>query len=207
MKFSIQRKHIRAMLHLAAKKDIRYYLQGINVVIDNRGTYLQATDGHIMGRLMISEEIKSQNPKNVILPTESLLKVKGTKKQSEEWLHFTVEGMVIECIAGDSTMRFASVDARFPDCDRVLPLVLSSEDAAPSNFNPDLMVRFVDASEELFAKRQVPNLFQRGNSSAVVSFSIDNSFVGVIMPMRDQEPGKVPQWCYVPTVKNEEVTV
>ena len=25
MKFSIQRKHIRAMLHLAAKKDIRYF--------------------------------------------------------------------------------------------------------------------------------------------------------------------------------------
>lgn len=206
MKFSIQRKHIRAMLHLAAKKDIRYYLQGINVVIDNRGTYLQATDGHIMGRLMIDQSIKLQSPKNVILPTEALIKLKGTKKQGEEWLHFTVDGMVIECIAGDSTMRFASVDARFPDCDRVLPLVLSSEDIAPSNFNPDLLVRFVDASEELYGKRQIPNLFQRGNSSGVVSFSLDDSFVGVIMPMRDQESGKIPQWCYVPTVKTEEVT-
>ena len=82
MKFSIQRKSIRAMLHLAAKKDIRYYLQGVNVVRDNRGTYLEATDGHVLGRLLI-DGIKSDTKLNVVLPTDALTKLKGTKKQGE----------------------------------------------------------------------------------------------------------------------------
>jgi DNA polymerase III sliding clamp (beta) subunit (PCNA family) len=76
MKFSIKRKDIRAMLHLTAKKDLRYYLQGMNIVRDNRGTYIEATDGHIMGRLLI-DGIKSDTKQSVILPSEALQKLKG----------------------------------------------------------------------------------------------------------------------------------
>ena len=102
MKFSIKRKDIRAMLHLAAKKDIRYYLQGINVVRDNRGTYIEATDGHVLGRLLI-DGIRSDTKQNVVLPTDALLKLKGTKKQGDEWLSFSVEGLAVECIDSQST--------------------------------------------------------------------------------------------------------
>lgn len=205
MKFSIQRKSIRAMLHLAAKKDIRYYLQGVNVVRDNRGTYLEATDGHVLGRLLI-DGIKSDTKINVVLPTDALLKLKGTKKQGEEWLHFDVNGLSVECIDSQSTTRFSAHDARFPDTDRVIPLVFKPEDNAPGTFNPDLLVRFVDVSEELFGKRQIPAVLQRGTSSALVSFPLDDSFVGVIMPMGKDHPAKVPSWCYTPSNKPVETT-
>ena len=205
MKFSIQRKSIRAMLHLAAKKDLRYYLQGINVVRDNRGTYLEATDGHLMGRLLI-DGIRSDTKQNVILPTEALSKLKGTKKQSDEWLHFEVNGLSVECIDSQSTTRFSACDARFPDTDRVLPLVFKSEDNAPGHYNIDLLSRFVDVSEELYGKRQAPFILQRGNNSAIVSFHLSDDFVGVVMPMRQDSPAKVPQWCYIPSVKPVEAT-
>jgi|688.fasta_scaffold677463_1 DNA polymerase-3 subunit beta len=205
MKFSIQRKFIRAMLHLAAKKDIRYYLQGIHVVRDNRGTYLEATDGHLAGRLLI-DGIKSDTKISVILPTEALSKLKGTKKQSDEWLHFEVNGLSVECIDSQSTTRFSACDGRFPDIDRVLPLVLCSTDVSPGHYNIDLLSRFVDVSEELFGKRQTPSIFQRGNSSAVVSFALDEDFVGVVMPMRQDSPAKVPAWCYIPSTKPVETT-
>ena len=206
MKFSIQRKSIRAMLHLAAKKDIRYYLQGINVVRDNRGTYIEATDGHILGRLLV-DGIRSDAKQNVVLPTEALLKLKGTKKQSDEWLHFEVNGLSVECIQGDSTIRFSAHDARFPDTDRVIPLVFKSEDEKPACFNPDLLIRFVDLSEELYGKRQIPNVLQRGSQSSIVSFpQMDDAFIGVIMPTREFSPAKVPEWCYLPSVKPVEAT-
>ena len=80
MKFSIKRKDIRAMLHLAAKKDLRYYLQGINVVRDNRGTYIEATDGHVLGRLLI-DGIRSDTKQNVVLPTEALSKLRALKSK------------------------------------------------------------------------------------------------------------------------------
>lgn len=204
MKFSIQRKSIRAMLHLAAKKDIRYYLQGVNVVRDNRGTYLEATDGHVLGRLLI-DGIKSDTKLNVVLPTDALTKLKGTKKQGEEWLHFDVNGLSVECIDSQSTTRFSAHDARFPDADRVIPLVFKDEDVKPATFNPDLLVRFVDVSEDLYGKRQIPHVLQRGTQSAIVSFpKFDDSFIGVIMPMREDGTARVPQWCYTPSVKPVE---
>jgi DNA polymerase-3 subunit beta len=205
MKFSIQRKSIRAMLHLAAKKDLRYYLQGINVVRDNRGTYIEATDGHVLGRLLI-DGIRSDEKQSVILPTDALLKLKGTKKQGADFLHFDVNGFSVECIQGDSTIKFSAHDARFPDTDRVIPLVFKSEDEKQSTYNPDLLVRFVDVSEELFGKRQIPAVLQRGNSSGIVSFSLDDSFIGVIMPTREGI-AKVPAWCYLPTTKPIETPV
>jgi DNA polymerase-3 subunit beta len=206
MKFSIQRKSIRAMLHLAAKKDIRYYLQGVNVVRDNRGTYLEATDGHVLGRLLI-DGIKSDTKLNVVLPTDALLKLKGTKKQGEEWLHFDVNGLSVECIDSQSTTRFSAHDARFPDADRVIPIVFKDEDVKPATFNPDLLVRFVDVSEDLYGKRQIPHVLQRGTQSAIVSFpKFDDSFIGVIMPMREDGTARVPSWCYTPSVKPVETT-
>ena len=203
MKFTIQRKHIRAMLHLAAKKDIRYYLQGVNVVRDNRGTYLEATDGHILGRLSI-DGIKADAKINVVLPTDQLIKLKGTKKTNDDWLHFSVDGLAVECICGESTMRFSAHDARFPDTDRVIPLVFKEEDIKPATFNPDLLSRFVDFSEEIYGKRQIPQLLQRGTNSIIVSFSLDDNFVGVMMPMRAECAAKVPDWCYLPSVKPVE---
>jgi DNA polymerase-3 subunit beta len=206
MKFSIQRKHIRAMLHLAAKKDIRYYLQGVNVVRDNRGTYLEATDGHVLGRLLI-DGIRSDTKQNVILPTEALAKLKGTKKQSDEWLHFDVNGLSVECIDSQSTTRFSASDARFPDTDRVIPLVFKSEDEKPASFNPDLLIRFVELSEELYGKRQIPNVLQQGTSCCIVDFNhMSTDFIGVMMPIRSHGNAKVPEWCYLPSVKPVEAT-
>jgi DNA polymerase III subunit beta len=196
MKFTIRRKDIRGMLHLAAKKDIRYYLQGINVVRDNRGTYIEATDGHILGRLFING-IQSDAPINVVLPTEHLIKLKGTKKQGDDFLHFSVEGHAVECISDNPTVRFQAHDARFPDTDRVIPMVFKDEDIKPATFNPDLLVRFVDFSEEIWGKRQIPSLIQRGDQSILVSFPLmDDHFVGVMMPCRDGGMAKVPDWCY-----------
>lgn len=204
MKFSIKRKDIRAMLHLAAKKDLRYYLQGINVVRDNRGTYIEATDGHVLGRLFLNSTC-SDTKQNVVLPTEALQKLKGTKKQSEEWLSFSVEGLAVECIDSQSTTRFSAHDARFPDTDRVIPMVINPDDIKPATFNPDLLVRFVDVSEEIYGKRQIPMVLQRGTQSALVSFpQMDDHFIGVIMPTKEYAQAKVPEWCFTPSTKPVE---
>lgn len=206
MKFSIKRKDIRAMLHLTAKKDLRYYLQGINVVCDFRGTYIEATNGQIMGRLFI-DGTKSDTKQSVILPSEALLKLKGTKKQSDDLLFFSVEGLAVECIDNESTTRFSACDAKFPDTDRIIPMDVKDEDIKPSTFNPDLVSRFVDVSEEIYGKRQIPQILQRGNQSALVGFpQMDDHFVGVLMPCREFGKPEVPLWCLLPSTKPVEAT-
>ena len=206
MKFSIKRKDIRAMLHLTAKKDLRYYLQGINIVRDNRGTYIEATNGHVMGRLFI-DGIRSDTKQSVILPSEALLKLKGTKKQSDDWLSFSVEGLAVECIDSESTTRFSACDAKFPDTDRIIPMDIKDDDIKPATYNPDLVSRFVDVSEELYGKRQIPQILQRGNNSALVGFpQMDDHFVGVLMPCREYGKPEVPEWCITPSTKPVQTT-
>ncbi len=55
MQFLMTKAQIKAMLVLAATKDIRYYLNGIHVSQDQRGTIIEATDGHVLGMLRIGE--------------------------------------------------------------------------------------------------------------------------------------------------------
>jgi hypothetical protein len=86
-------------------------------------------------------------------------------------------------------------------------MVFKDEDVKPSTFNPDLLVRFMDVSEELYGKRQIPMVLQRGSQSSIVSFpQMDDAFIGVIMPTREFAPAKVPEWCYLPSVKPVEST-
>ena len=86
-------------------------------------------------------------------------------------------------------------------------MVIKAEDIAPATFNPDLLVRFVDVSEEIYGKRQIPMVLQRGSQSSIVSFpQMDDAFIGVIMPTREFAPAKVPEWCYLPSVKPVKAT-
>ncbi len=42
MKFSVMRKELKALNRFSSTKDMRYYLCGIHVVQNNRGTYLES---------------------------------------------------------------------------------------------------------------------------------------------------------------------
>jgi len=110
MKFSIQRKQLKALSRFSAIKDVRYYLCGIHVVQNNRGTYLESTNGHILGRLLIDETpVNGEN--SVIIPNDALKTLFGTAKQGNETLHFTVDGIKITVIQPDnSTMQFSAFD-------------------------------------------------------------------------------------------------
>lgn len=83
MQFSIQRKQLKAMSRLAATSDIRYYLNGLHVVQDNRGTYIEATNGHMLGRLLV-DETPIANPCSVILPLDSVKTLAATGKKAEK---------------------------------------------------------------------------------------------------------------------------
>ena len=123
MQFSILRKQLKAMSRLAPKSDTRYYLNGLHVVQDNRGTYIESTNGHVLGRLLINETPVA-NPCSVILPLESVKTLAATGKKGMETICFSVDGVKITAINPQGeTMIFQAVKGKFPDCDRVVPTV------------------------------------------------------------------------------------
>jgi len=206
MKFSIQRKQLKALSRFSATKDIRYYLCGIHVVQNNRGTYLESTNGHILGRLLIDETpVDGEN--SVIIPNDALKTLFGTVKQANETLHFTVDGIKITVIQPDnSTMQFSALDGSFPHCDRVLPSKLDDADVKPSTYNPDYVMAFFDCASDLSGIKKPTgvsvSIMQRGTDSGIVALDCTELFVGIIMPMRDNclNPS-IPAWCKKPTVK------
>jgi len=208
MKFTLKRKELKALSRFASKQDIRFYLMGVCVTQDRRGTILEATNGHMLGRLRLNSE-PHETPKRVIISTADIDKfLKGTKKTAEDWLHFTVDGQQIEVITPESVIKLAGIDAQFPDTDRVTPKVLRDEDAKPANFNPEYLMAFMQAAEDLTGKKQTPRIFHQGKNPALVALPAVDEFVGVLMPMReDAYGGTLPQWFQAEAVKPEAVTV
>jgi DNA polymerase-3 subunit beta len=201
MKFTLKRKELKALARFASKQDIRFYLQGVCVTQDRRGTIIEATNGHMLGRLLVNVE-SHETPKRVIIKSSDIDKLKGTKKAADDWLHFTVDGMKIEVIANDGSMTLTALEGNFPDTDRVTPKVLKDEDAKPANFNPEYLLAFMQAAEDLTGKKQVPRVFHQGSNAALVALPAVDEFVGVIMPMReDAYGGTLPQWFQAEAVK------
>jgi DNA polymerase-3 subunit beta len=197
MKFTITRKHIRAALHFAAKKDIRYYLNAICITQNQRGTVVEATNGHVLGIIRTDSTPQAEN--RVIISREDCEKLKGTKKQGDEELHFTIEGARVACEIPSQglIMHFAVVDAKFPDTDRVVPQFDGGEQVA-ATYNPEYLLAFAHAAEELRGSKQLPVIYQRGDNAALVSIGLDD-FVGVVMPVRKHHSEFQPSlWIYQP---------
>lgn len=207
MQFSILRKQLKAMSRLAATSDIRYYLNGLHVVQDNRGTYIEATNGHMLGRLLI-DATPIANPCSVILPLESVKNLAATGKKGKENLCFTVDGVKVSVINPQGeTMIFQRIEGTFPDCDRVVPKLTSDSGLEPSTYNPEYIQAFYDCANDLRGyKTSNPTvqILQRGNDSGIVNIDSDPLFVGVIMPMRETRDVSVPMWCTRPKIAATE---
>ncbi len=209
MQFSILRKQLKAMSHLATTSDIRYYLNGLHVVQDNRGTYIEATKGPMLGRLLINESPVA-NPCNVILPIASVKKLAATGKKGKETVCFTVDGVKISAINPQGeTMIFKAVEGKFPDCDRIVPTLTSDSGLEPSTYNPEYIQAFADCANDLRGHKAngiSVQIKQRGNDSGIVNIDSDPLFVGIIMPIREKNSVNVPTWCSRPkTVTSESI--
>jgi hypothetical protein len=198
MQFSIQRNQLKAMSRLAATSDIRYYLNGLHVVQDNRGTYIEATNGHMLGRLLI-DETSIANPCSVIMPLDSVKSLAATGKKGRETVCFTVDGVKISAINPQGeTMIFQAIEGKFPDCDRVVPTLTSDSGLEPSTYNPEYIAAFYDCANDLRGTKTKGisvQIKQRGNDSGIVNIDSEPLFVGIIMPMREHNTVNIPAWC------------
>jgi len=197
MQFSAQRKQLKAMGRFMAVKDVRYYLQGIQVVQNNRGTYIESTNGHMLGRLLI-DETPCSNPGSVIVPSDAVKTLGAGGKKGNETLHFTVDGVKISVISPDgSSLTVQAHEARYPDCDRVVPEIYNDTPSECSTYNPEYIMAFYDCAKDLGSsgKSVTVQIKQRGNQSGIVNIDSEPLFVGIIMPLREHNTVTVPAWC------------
>ena len=180
MKITLKTNALLAALECSAKKDIRYYLMGINIQIKKDAIgMVYGTDGHILfaGQLHYEGDFE---PLDIIIPLDTLKKI--DKKR----------GIVeLEQINGEYFLdgaRFVPVDGKFPDVARVIPTIEFNAEEKPALYNPDLLVRARNALAIYTDSKKAVATFpmiQRGDDSAVMHAGTNECLV-VIMPIRSQ---------------------
>lgn len=194
MQFTIKQSQLKALLLLAPKSDIRYYLCGVYVEYNQTTTRLVVTDGHKLGVFNHHSE-NNQGAGSLIIPREVIENLPKAARSFDPELTISKEdkegfwkitGLGIQTI-------FGQIDGKFPDYRRVCQF---TTDGTVANFNYEYLVQFLKVQHALGgSKGSTLNLYQNGNSSALVHLEGVPNFAGVIMPMRNgvsnQEGAKV----------------
>lgn len=209
IKLTVRAEIIAALKLFAADKDVRFYLNGINLEIGATESRLVATNGHSLGCFRIeSEQPVGDTPLgNIIIPNELLkpIKAKGfvditigpleTKKNEKgEEVPVSSARPVTLTYAGVS-MSGKTLDGIFPDWRRVVPAKVTGE---PAQFNPIYVGDLAKAYIALHGGKGLPlvGIGFNGNDGALIDLA-DENFVGVLMPMRPNAvtaPRTPPYW-------------
>jgi len=121
---SLPQRQFRGLLKLAefamAQQDIRYYLNGMLLVIDKGTLQAVATDGHRLSYASISVP-GDYARQEVILPRKTVLELGKLLEDSDA-------ALAIDILANQVRFRFSNielvskvVDGKFPDYNRVIP--------------------------------------------------------------------------------------
>jgi DNA polymerase-3 subunit beta len=193
MKITIKADTIKALLTIAAKGDIRYYINSIAIDAREAGDVtLVATDGHRMLAVPVDrDDIENLLPGVWVVDRalfESVKPVKAGRVDFPLTLSFvrrdatTYAPSANVTLTGATTASGTTVDGRFPDWRRVMP---ASADGIASQFSPEYVGSFGKVGELLGGKtKSIPAVIHHnGNGAALVTFP-GSPAVGVIMPMR-----------------------
>jgi DNA polymerase-3 subunit beta len=122
---SIAQKDLRALFRLVefamAQQDIRYYLNGMLLVIDRGSLQAVATDGHRLSWASLAVD-GDYTRQEVILPRKTVLELGKLLTDGDD-------AVAIDVLANQVRFRFANVelvskvvDGKFPDYNRVIPV-------------------------------------------------------------------------------------
>lgn len=186
MKITLKTSVLRAALLCSAKKDIRYYLQGICISFNHPEIAMVCgTNGHILfaGQCPIDViEAPEAYGFEIIVPGDV---IKGLDKKAEVVMLETIDAMPKGHYVLGNT-RFQAIDARFPDISRVIPSRDAFSEIKPSYFRPEYLCTANEALAMFYGdkKDKCYPLLQRGDSSGVVHNGRNDALV-VVMPIRN----------------------
>ena len=212
MKLTIKPEYIKSLLLIAAKDDIRYYLNGIAIDARQNGATIDvalvATDGHrLLALALDKEDVESAFVGTWIIDRALLESVKPVKagktefpltlsltiaEPSQDSFNRTVLANPVVTLQGATTATGTVVDGRFPDWRRVVP---ATADGISSQYDHEYLYSFGKVGRLLFSNKKdcAAVIHHNGNGAALVTFSGAPYAIGVIMPMRvGADAGAVP---------------
>jgi DNA polymerase-3 subunit beta len=114
-------KHLFNMVHFAmAQQDIRYYLNGLLLVVDGKNVIAVATDGHRLAFCQV--EVDQEFPRQeVIIPRKTIIELQRLLEESDEPVQLDIASNQVRLTFADIELVSKLVEGKFPDYTRVVP--------------------------------------------------------------------------------------
>lgn len=125
--FRISQKAFRQLLNKTqysmATQDVRYYLNGLLLLVEGNELRAVATDGHRLA--FASVEIEADLARQeMILPRKTVLELNRLLLDSDEALNITIAENQVRFAFGTVVLVSKLIDGKFPDYERVVPATL-----------------------------------------------------------------------------------
>src|SRR5687767_5152679 len=123
-KFKLEQKALRRLLGLVqyamAQQDIRYYLNGLLMVVEDGSLKLVATDGHRLAYAAL--KLGAQLPRQeVIVPRKTVLELGKLLADSDAPVKIEIAATQASFSFGNVDLVSKLIDGKFPDYTRVIP--------------------------------------------------------------------------------------
>lgn len=132
-----------------AAQDVRYYLNGLMLMVEGKELRCVATDGHRLA--FNSMEIEAELPRQeMILPRKTVLELNRLLTDNDEPLEITVGANQIRFAFGSVVLVSKLIDGKFPDYERVIPAQLVNHMVADRQTLHSAMARVAILTNDKF---------------------------------------------------------
>ena len=114
------RKLLGAVQYAMAQQDIRYYLNGVLLIIEGASLKVVATDGHRLAYANV--QLEGSYPKQeIILPRKTITELYKLLSDTDDTITFEFSENQARIAFSDVAMTSKIIDGKFPDYGRVIP--------------------------------------------------------------------------------------
>lgn len=196
---------LKALNVLSAKKDVRYYLQGVYCEFSPQGAFIVSTDGHKLG-LYHAPNLPQPETVSFIIPRELIDQFAKVVDKKNTTVNLKYENHNITLSQGSLEFKKPEVEGKYPDWRRIIPDSVTNE---PANFHSDYLCQFTKCVSILRKTPVDKTYFEigyNGNNASIILCEGSN-FLGVIMPYKTRLSAheyKKPLWVNYPQFNIEK---
>ena len=189
IKTTIQRSHIIAACIVAPDSDIRYYLNGVLVEVNQDCTFVAATDGSRLAAFRNDADgdciLPDGRPVEFIVPRSLALKVKPHKHLDIVWVEYDTESTMVTINDCGARSSENAIEGKFPDFRRVLP---RQSDGVAQQIDPKLYASFGKIAQALGTKgSDAMHVWHDKSGFCTITVYGHPEFIGVCMAIRDRD--------------------
>ena len=123
-KFCVPQSKLKKLLasvqYAMAQQDVRYYLNGVLLIIEANTLMAVATDGHRLAFDQINIE-SSQSRQEIILPRKAVVELSKLLSDIDELVEIEFSSQQVKVEFSGITLISKVIDGKFPDYERVIP--------------------------------------------------------------------------------------